>query len=160
LWKRDEKEPYARVYLCPHCGDEGERLITGADTHRLTQLGSDQLHRSRALGRVSIEKDLAHARASEALSIYLPRPLDYLLTFINKIEGITSNSARKQLLYALALMAADEGSTLWPWPGGRTRPRQINTPPQFREANLWSVIESIGKELGWTCRKNTIDPLA
>jgi hypothetical protein len=145
LWKRDEKEPYARVYHCPECGDEGERPITDADTHRLTLLGSDQLHRSRALGRVSIEKDLAHARASEALNIYLPRPLDFLLTFINKIEGITSNSARKQLLYALALMAADEGSTLWPWPGGRTRPRQINTPPQFREANLWNVIESTVK---------------
>jgi hypothetical protein len=142
LWKRDEKMPYARVYACPHCGDEGERPVADIDLHRLTQLGSDQLHRSRALGRVSIEKDLAHARASEALSIYLPRPLDFLLTLINKIDGLNSSPERKQLLQTLALIAADEGNTLWPWPTGRTRPRQLNIPPQFREANLWQVMET------------------
>jgi hypothetical protein len=142
LWKRDEQQPFARQYRCPHCGDEGERPTTASDIDRLTRLGSDQLHRSRALGRVSIEKDLAHARASEALNVYLPRPLDFLLTFINKLESLNTSQQRKQLLHALALIAADEGSTLWPWPGGRTRPRQVNTPPQFREANLWSVIEA------------------
>jgi hypothetical protein len=141
LWKREEKQPFGRVYRCPHCGDEGERVITASDIGRLARLGSDQLHRSRALGRISIDKDLAHARASEALSIYLPRPLDFLLTFINKLEGLQTSPQRKQLLYAMALAAADEGSTLWPWPSSRARPRQIYTPPQFREANLWQVIE-------------------
>jgi hypothetical protein len=62
---------------------------------------------------------------NEALSIYLPRPLDFLLTLINKIEGLNTSVQRKQLLYTLALIAADEGSTLWPWPGGRSRPRQL-----------------------------------
>jgi DNA-directed RNA polymerase subunit M/transcription elongation factor TFIIS len=156
LWKRDEKEPYARFYHCPQCGDEGERPITPSDIHRLTMLGSDQLHRSRALGRVSIEKDLAHARASEALNVYLPRPLDFLLTLINKIDGLNTIAQRKQLLYALALIAADEGSTLWPWPGGRTRPRQINTPPQFKEANLWNVIEAAVKNWDGPAEKITV----
>jgi hypothetical protein len=142
LWKREEHQPYARLYHCPLCGDEGERPITDTDLQRLTQLGSDQLHRSRALGRVSLDKDLAHARAQEALSTYLPRPLDFLLTLINKIESLNTSVQRKRLLYTLALIAADEGSTLWPWPGGRTRPRQLNTPPQFQETNLWQVIES------------------
>jgi hypothetical protein len=148
LWKREENKPFARVYQCPHCGDEGERPVLASDINRLTQLGSDQLHRSRALGRISMEKDLAYARASEALNIYLPRPLDFLLTFINKLEGLKTSPHRKQLLYALALAAADEANTLWPWPGGRTRPRQISTPPQFREANLWSVIETMVDD--WT----------
>jgi hypothetical protein len=142
LWKREEKKPFARIYRCSHCGDEGERPVTEGDKNRLSLLGSDQLHRSRALGRVSIEKDLAHARASEALSIYLPRALDFLMTFINKAEGLNTTPQRRMLLQALALLAADEGSALWPWPGSRTRPRQISTPPQFREANLWSAIET------------------
>ncbi len=142
LWKRDEKQPYARLYRCPNCGDEGERPITHEDLKRLESLGSDQLHRARALGRVSLEKDLAAARAKEAIDVYLPRPLDFLLTLMNKIEGLQLSPERSRLLLALALSAADSGNSLWPYPFGRNRPRQLSTPPQFRENNLWAVMEA------------------
>ncbi len=142
LWNRDEKQPYARLYHCSHCGDEGERPITPGDLKRLESLGSDQLHRSRALGRVSLEKDLAAARAKEAIDMYLPRPLDFLLTLMNKIEGMAASPERTRLLLALALSAADSGNNLWPYPSGRNRPRQLSTPPQFRETNLWTAMEA------------------
>ncbi len=142
LWKRDERQPYARLYCCPHCGDEGERPVAPEDLKRLESLGSDQLHRARALGRVSLEKDLAAARAKEAIDAYLPRPLDFLLTVINKIEGLGASPERSRLLLALALSAADSGNSLWPYPGGRNRPRQLSNPPQFREKNLWTVMEA------------------
>jgi hypothetical protein len=94
LWKRDEKSLTRGSTPAQTVATKGNVPITDTDLQRLTQLGSDQLHRSRALGRVSIEKDLAHARASEALSVYLPRPLDFLLTLINKIDGLNSSGAQ------------------------------------------------------------------
>jgi hypothetical protein len=142
LWKRDEQQPYARLYRCPYCGDEGERTVSGSDLERLSQLGSDALHRARALGRISLEKDLVHARASEALDVYLPRPLEFLLTTINRIESLPVSTQRRDLLLALALSAADEGSALWPYPPGRNRPRQLGKPPLFRENNLWLSLEN------------------
>ncbi len=142
MWKRGEKQPFGRLYRCPHCGDEGERPVTGEDLKRLEALGSDQLHRARALGRVSLEKDLAAARAKEAIDIYLPRPLDFLLTVMNKIEGLGGSPERTNLLLALALSVADYGNSLWPYPSGRNRPRQLSNPPQFRENNLWAAMEA------------------
>ncbi len=142
LWRRDEQQPYGRLYHCRACDEEGERPITPKDLKRLEALGSDQLHRARALGRVRLEKDLAAARAKEAIGVYLPRPLDFLLALINKIEGMSASPERSRLLLALALSAADAGNSLWPYPSGRNRPRQLSTPPQFRENNLWAALEA------------------
>jgi hypothetical protein len=141
LWRKGETAPFARVYRCPHCGDEGERPVTPEDLNRLAQLGSDSLHRARALGRISLEKDLARARAEEALESYLHRPLYFLFTLLNKIDGLQPSPERRRLMQALILSVCDEGCSLWPWPSGRTRPRQLTTPPQFRENNLWLALE-------------------
>src|SRR5512135_2333799 len=53
LWKREEEAPYAKLYHCPHCGDEGERPLDEADLRRLASLGNESLHRARALSRVA-----------------------------------------------------------------------------------------------------------
>ena len=142
LWNRDENQPFARLYHCPHCGDEGERPITQRDLERQTIPGSDKLHRSRALQRVYIGEARSKAGAEDALSTYLARPLYFLFTLINKVEGLSLSKDRKILLEALILSACDSGSSLWPWPSARSRPRLLITPPQFRENNLWLALEA------------------
>ena len=39
LWRRGEAAPYARVYHCPVCHDEGERPLTLLDSERLSLSG-------------------------------------------------------------------------------------------------------------------------
>jgi len=44
-------------------------------------------------------------------------------------------------LSAMILLACDAGNTLWGHPSERPRPKQLNIPNQFREHNLWMMLE-------------------
>jgi hypothetical protein len=143
LWRKGEDAPYARMYKCPHCEDEGERPATQADVDRAKRIaGTDSLHRSRAFERVATIHDEDRVYAEEAIAHYLPRPLYFLTTVTNRIDGLRLPPERKRALTALLLLACDAGNTLWGYPSERARPKQLNIPSQFREQNLWMTLES------------------
>ena len=142
LWKRDEKQPYARVYQCPYCGQAGEFLTTEKDFARLARLtATASLHRSRALERVAPLDDPDREYAEQALDHYQPRAVYALSTLVNRLDGLYTVPERRRALTALLLHALDLGNVLWPHPTERPRPKQLTTPPQFREHNLWIALE-------------------
>jgi hypothetical protein len=142
LWRKEEDTPYARVYICPHCDDAGEHVVAQQDIDRAKQIaGTDGLHRSRAFERVAKLDDDDRVYAEEAIQHYLPRPLYFLTTVINRIEGLNLTPERKRALNALLLVACDAGNTVWDHPASRPRPKQLNIPNQFREHNLWIQLE-------------------
>ncbi|HKI52490.1 MAG TPA: hypothetical protein VJ987_00080, partial [Anaerolineales bacterium] len=149
LWRKGEDAPYARVYKCPHCDDEGERVATQDDIDRALKIKStDGLHRSRSFERVAALDDEDRVYAEEAISHYLPRPLYFLTTVINRLDSLKLSEERKRALSAMILVACDAGNTLWGHPTERPRPKQLNIPSQFREHNLWMMLE---RELSlWT----------
>ncbi|MCJ7622880.1 MAG: hypothetical protein MUO76_05205, partial [Anaerolineaceae bacterium] len=79
----------------------------------------------------------------------------FLFTLINRIESLSTSELNRKLLYALLLHTLDEGNALWSWPTARSRPRQITTPPQFREKNLWNALEEAIAL--WTSQPSKID---
>jgi len=142
LWRKGEDAPYARVYKCPHCEDAGERVVTEYDIDRAKKIKeTDGLHRSRAFERVASLNDEDRVYAEEAISYYLPRPLYFLTTVVNRIDGLKLAPERKRALTAMILLACDAGNTLWGHPSERPRPKQLNIPSQFREHNLWMMLE-------------------
>ena len=142
LWERDAAVPYACLYHCPACKQEGEHPVTEFDLEKLNSLGSHNLHHARALERVNVGSLEARQGAEEALKNCLPRQLYVISTLINKTASLNLEPAQKQLLHALILSVCDQGNTLWAWPSARSRPRQLGTPPRFRESNLWTAFES------------------
>jgi hypothetical protein len=142
IWRRGENQPYARVYHCPHCGDDGERPVTPGDLAHMTLPGSANLHLARALERVAPAGDPLREGAQEISQFFVPRALYVLTTFINRIEGLTLPESKRRLLVALALSACDDANCLWPYPEARSRPRQLTMPPVFREKNLWMSLEA------------------
>jgi hypothetical protein len=142
LWRRGEDAPYARVYTCPNCEDSGERPVTPYDIEKAKKIaGTDNLHRSRAFERVTALEDEDRVYAEEAIAHYLPRPLYFLTTVINRLDSLNLTPERRRALTALILVACDAGNTLWDHPAGRPRPKQLNIPSQFREHNLWTQLE-------------------
>ncbi len=142
IWQRDLPSPVKVRYRCPECGDNGEKPFGELDQERLAAVGSDAMHRSRALSRVLQEgNDEQRSTVEEALKTYLPRPLYVLTTLINRTEGLALPPERKRLLTALLISVCDEANTLWPWPAARPRPRQLIVPTQFHENNLWTALE-------------------
>lgn len=142
LWRRGEAVPYARAYTCPHCGDSGEHIATEQDAERARAIAAtDGLHRSRSFERVAKLDDEDRVYAEEAIQHYLPRPLYFLTTVINRVDGLNLTPERRRALTALILIACDAGNTLWDQPPLRPRPKQLNIPNQFREHNLLNQIE-------------------
>jgi hypothetical protein len=147
LWHRGESLPYARIYTCPHCGDTGERMVTREDAERVKKIAAtDSLHRSRAFERVTALRDEDRVYVEEAIQYYLPRPLYFLTTVINRLDTLNLTPERKRALAGLVLVACDAGNTLWAHPSERPRPKQLHIPGQFREDNLWVQLEK-GPEL-------------
>lgn len=142
LWRKGDDVPYARVYTCPQCGDAGERPVKAEDIERARKIAAtDSLHRSRAFERVASLQDDDRFYVEEAIEHYLPRPLYFLTTVINRIDNLNLTPERKRALDALILLACDAGNTLWGHPSERRRPKQLNIPSQFREHNLWTQLE-------------------
>ncbi len=142
LWRKGEEVPYARVYECNECGDTGERLATQQDLDRAKRIAAtDGLHRSRSFERVAALNDDDRIYAEEAIEHYLPRPLYFLHTIFNRLDGLNLNPERRRALNAMILLACDAGNTLWGYPSERLRPKQLNIPNQFREHNLWIQLE-------------------
>lgn len=142
LWRRGEDVPYARLYTCPHCGDSGERPVTREDVERVKNIAAtDALHRSRAFERVAALSDEDRVYVEEAIEHYLPRPLYFLTTVVNRLDRLNLSPERKRALGGLILLACDAGNTLWAHPSERPRPKQLHIPGQFREQNLWTQLE-------------------
>jgi hypothetical protein len=142
LWGRDEDAPYGRIYTCPFCEDSGVHGATPEDRHLARSFAStDALHRSRLIEHVAAPDDELRPYAEEAIQHYLPRPLYVLTTLLNRLESLYLTLERYRALTALVLVACDAGNTLWDHPAVRPRPKQLNFPQQFREHNLWTILE-------------------
>jgi hypothetical protein len=143
LWRKGEQSPFARIYTCKECGDSGERAVTPEDVERTLKIAAtDSLHRSRAFERVAALDDEDRIYAEEAIQHYLPRPLYVLTTIINRLDSLELTPERQRALTALILLACDAGNALWGYPSERLRPKQLSTPNQFREHNVWMMLET------------------
>jgi len=142
LWRKGEETPFGRVYECKSCGDSGEKLVTQADIEHVGEVAKTAgLARARVLERVAPLDDPDREYAEEAIQHYLPRALYALATLINRLDGLQISDERRRALIALILSACDRGNALWPHPTERPRPKQLSTPPQFREGNIWMALE-------------------
>jgi hypothetical protein len=143
LWRKGEDVPFGRIYKCSQCGDEGERAVAQEDIDRARRIAAaDGLHRSRAFERVVALDDEDRPHVQEAIQHYLPRPLYALNTIINRRDSLTLTPERERALAAMILVACDAGNTLWSYPSERARPKALNTPTQFRENNVWMMLEA------------------
>ncbi len=140
IWEREAAVPYARLYSCPHCGDNGEHPINPSDSQRAT-IAIAGLHRNRALERIAPVNDPDRPNVEEALAVYPPRAVYALFTLINKLEGLTIPLDRRRCLQALLLSTCDQANTLWAYPTTRERPKHLSIPPRYRENNIWQAIE-------------------
>lgn len=142
LWRKGEEAPYARIYRCSSCGDSGERLAVPVDLQRAAEtVRSAGLARARVLERVAPLGDPDREYAEEAIRHYPPRALYALATLINRLDALQLTPERRRALTALLLSACDAGNCLWPHPTERPRPKQLSTPPQYLEHNLWLALE-------------------
>ncbi len=148
LWDSRNGTLTGRIYNCA-CGSGGEHPATADDLERASDWSrTDNLHRSRALGRIAPPNDPDRPTAQEALDIYKPRAVYALGTLVNRLDAITASDERRRCMLALLLWAFDAANSLWPHPAERPRPKQLTFPGIFRENNVWMALEAAVKTLG------------
>ncbi len=139
-WRKEPLQMRSKILSCPNCGSQGEFTVDAEDVERYNSTSLDALHRARALQRVNINPDVLKA-AEDVSQVYTARALNFLFTFINRIERMDTSPFHKKLLNAILFFLLDEGNSMWSWPLSKTRPKILSTPGQYREPNLWLLID-------------------
>ncbi|MQC26935.1 MAG: hypothetical protein DWG76_05755 [Chloroflexi bacterium] len=142
IWQREALAPETKLIHCEHCGHQGEHPTDEADHETAARFTSGGPHHARALERIAPRGDRDRVNVEEALEVYLPRAVYALFTILNRLDGLSVSERTRDLLAALMLHALDRSNTLWAHPSGRTRPKQLTSPPTFREHNIWRELES------------------
>lgn len=141
LWEREADLPFARQYSCPHCTETAIQSTTDDDQALAAQFARDRLHRARALERVVSLDDPDRHHVEEALEMYQPRALYALFTLMNRLDSMDLTPPRRRNLEMLLLSTFDRANSLWAYPGGRLRPKQLTLSPKFFEYNVWKSME-------------------
>lgn len=141
IWEREAEGPKAKLVNCRACGEQGEYPTDENDRQRAAQYSHGGPNISRALQRIAPKGDVDREHAEEALEAYLPRAVVALFTIINRLDGMQTDDQQRRLLFALVLSACDRATSLWAHPSGRSRPKQLVAPAQFREYNIWFEME-------------------
>ena len=146
VWEKSGEQPKLRLVDCPHCGQKGELPLGEVDLERLARVdGQKKKTRARAKQRVTLGLEGSAYGLEDALNCYPDRPLYFLMTCINKLDGMTLDEEARRLLRALILSLMDVGSSLWHWPPKNERPLNLNPPAEFLEHNLWHELHAAVK---------------
>jgi hypothetical protein len=149
IWERDASAPHLKIYDCLQCGDSGEHPVIQSDIDLAQSFSASSMHRMRIIERITKPGEIERKNVADALSVYLPRAIYSLVTLINRLEALLEspqiydphNPFRHNCLISLVLSALDQGNNLWSHPSGRARPKQLSSSPNFRENNIWFVLE-------------------
>lgn len=147
LWEREAKIPYKRDLHCEACGTEGLFDLNDRDLANILRTGNINLHRTRALQKVLPGFSQPPEAVMEVIETYLPRSLSVITRLINKNDGYQTTPLRKKIIEALLILACDFGSMTWGIGTGQSRPKLVTIPAQFREYNLWNILENGQKHL-------------
>lgn len=142
LWKKSQPLPFAREIVCLNCGATSVAKISEVDEKNLQQLGNIQLHKTRLLQRVLPGISNPPIAIKEVVDSYLPRSIAVISSLVNKLESIDFSQDRKEIIEAILIQVFDYGNMLWGISTARSRPKQISTPSEFYEFDLWEVIEN------------------
>ncbi len=146
IWKKEADLPYLKKIDCPVCSAVFQEPIRQNDIHNLSQIGNPTLHQSRAEQRIFSNEEPPPQTLQFLKEAYLPRSLSSVVTLFNRLDGIQTTEIRKKIIELYIVIAFDYATSLWPDNQFKTRPRQIVTPNEFVEFNLWLKMEEAANQ--------------
>ena len=141
VWDKDLGGPSHKVYACDECGQAGEYPATEEDWERALDYSRRGLHQAMAVEQVAPRGDPDRKHAEAALGAYPGRAIYAITTLLNKVQQLQSEPVMEAAVNALLLSAFEAANSLWGYPDGRERPRQLIASQRYREFNLWRAME-------------------
>lgn len=141
IWDDEIHEPYLKGYACPHCSHAGEEPTDDEDRRTARSFDRRDLSWAQALESVAPAGDPDRGHAESALAVYPGRARYALVTLVNKLTQLPPESRATSALDSLLIAAFDASDSMWAYPEGRARPKQLTASPRFRETNVWRALE-------------------
>jgi hypothetical protein len=141
IWDDELHEPYLKGYACPHCSHSGEEQTDDDDRRRARSYERRDLSWAQALESVAPAGDPDRRHAEAALAVYPGRARYALVTLVNKLAQLPPAREDSAALDSLLISAFDASDSMWAYPEGRARPKQLTASPRFREVNVWRALE-------------------
>ncbi len=158
LQEPEKKKPQARLVRricnCPACAHTVEEPITPADETRMPPESSRRMMYNRALERLAPLDDWYRRSAAEALDVYPSRSIYALFLILTRLELLTLDPDEKRCADLLMLTVLDEAHMLRGHShSARLRPRSLQPPPEYREVNVWRVLEQAAESWSRPARR-------
>jgi hypothetical protein len=157
VWDEELHEPYLKGYACPHCSHAGEEQTSEDDRRMARSYERRDLSWAQALESVAPAGDPDRRHAEAALAVYPGRARYALVTLINKLSQLPAEDRSASAMNSLLIAAFDASDSMWAYPEGRARPKQLTASPRFRETNVWRALERA--VTAWDASRNVV-PLA
>ncbi len=146
-----KRKPQARLVRricgCPACGHTVEEPITSADEARMPPSSSRRMLYNLALERLAPLDDWYRRSAAEALDVYPSRSIYALFLILTRLELMKLDPEEKRCADLLMLTVLDEAHMLRGHShSARLRPRSLQPPPEYREVNVWRVLEQAAED--------------
>ncbi len=140
--KKSQDRLVRRICNCPSCGHTVEEPITPADEAHMPSESSRRMMYTFALERLAPLDDWYRSNAAEALDVYPSRSVYALFLILTRLELLDLDPEEKRCADLLMLAALDEAHMLRGHAhSARVRPRSLQPPAEYREVNIWRVIE-------------------
>ena len=146
IWERGGRYPAQVVYDCPSCHSHQERDTNTGDKEILDRITRTPLFRMIAIDRITSKDPALKQDAEELVNAHSPRALYILVSLFSRLDALHLQRQKKALLNALLVNVLDSANTLWPLEHAEFRPYLLNTPPRYREINLWKRLTNFAKE--------------
>jgi hypothetical protein len=145
--KKHQARLVRRICNCPSCGHTVEEPITSSDETRMPPESSRRMLYNLALERLAPLDDWYRLNAAEALDVYPSRSIYALFLILTRLELMKLDPEEKRCADLLMLTVLDEAHMLRGHShSARLRPRSLQPPAEYREVNVWRVIERAAED--------------
>jgi len=147
VWERDGDAPVSKRYRCDNCSDAGgapvEAPVDEADRATAARFERRGLSYWLLLDRAAPGDAPQRERIASLLELYTPRNLAAVNDLLLKSDGLTLAPPARQVLDALLLETLDLASSLRSPEAFTSRPRRLQHPARYVEANVWRLFEHV-----------------
>jgi hypothetical protein len=145
IWDRERDAPSEKRYHCSACSADSQALIEApvneADLAAAKRFESRGLTYWLLLDRAAPGNAPHRDRIASLLELYTPRNLAAINGLLLKSDGLSLAPPVRDAIDALLLDTLDQASSLRSVEAQTSRPRRLQRPARYVEANVWLLME-------------------
>ena len=141
IWEREGDSPVAKRWRCESCDSRGEAPADEADRNAAASFEARGLSYWLLLDRAAPGDAPYRDRIASLIDLYTPRNLSAVNDLLLKSERLDLSPPVRTVIEAMLLDVLDLATSLRGPDSSPSRPRRLQRPTRYVEANVWRLLE-------------------